>query len=642
MHIVQILVCSFSLATIAAPGLAQDNPLAVTLESLGGHACVVGELTCVTLPVPWNHFANDPSLTIDITFAVSLASEPSKGLLFYVVGGPGGSGMAVADDYLSAFDESLAANMDIVFFDQRGIGPDHGLECPLAGAAFDSADLPLDPPDATLQIIQTFVTDCQVELKHPELLPFVGTDQAIRDLDLFRQKLGVPKVWIYGESYGTQFAQQYATAFPDTISGVILDGVVDLNLSFEAFYKTYIEGSEKILTRVLDACVNTPGCGSDMKGNASDVYKTLAAQLDQAPIEIDFPMGDGTSEKRLLTGGLLETNAFYSLYGPGDRATFLRALAAASRSDLLPMLREGYVNLAIDPATGDAIPDPTWFGAAYYAITCSDYDDAGDTTEAKVAQILADAKVFAPNAPRLLRTYYSERLACAYWPNHGPKTRPEPFAGGDYPTLVLNADTDPITPAEMAYSVFDHVQNGHIVIMQGGPHVIWGRGYACPDQIVSDLMFDGTEPLAPVQLCQQDFIGAYDPLTMLDPADAGQPFKIATALETEIDWSPALYGWQGEEPLAVGCDFGGSVRVSAEDAGTLYTFTACQWWKDVVLDGTGLLTENDEPADGMTFDLKVSGGHQGQFTYHNNTATEARKLAGTFDGVEVSTPRPLP
>jgi hypothetical protein len=339
---------------------------------------------------------------------------------------------------------------------------------------------------------------------------------------------------------------------------------------------------------------------------------------------------------------MLEINAFYALYGPDDRGLLLRPLAAASRGNLLPLLRHSYYNLAVDSETQEIIPDDTWFGAAYFAITCADYDDAGETPDAKAAAILAEAKAFAPSAPRLLRTYYSERLICAFWPHHGPLQRPEPFAGGDYPTLVLNSDTDPITSAKMAYSVFDHVQNGSMVIMQGGPHVIWGRGLACPDQIVFDLIVDNVPPLAPVQLCRQEFVTGYEPLTMTNPNDASQPIEIARALERELAWSPELYLWNGQDPMGVGCDYGGYLIVSAQDAGTDYSFTDCQFWKGTILNGTGWLAENDADDDGMTLYLTVSGTHQGQFTYHNNYVTEASKLTGFFNGSDVSTPRPLP
>src|SRR5262249_48699918 len=125
---------------LSVPLLCGDASAADSLKSiidkLGGQPCRVGNLTCVSIEVPVDHRANTGP-TIKIEFSVSFASEESKGVLFYVVGGPGGSGIGVADDYLGAFDSRLTKNMDIVFFDQRGVGPDHGIECPRAQGVFD-------------------------------------------------------------------------------------------------------------------------------------------------------------------------------------------------------------------------------------------------------------------------------------------------------------------------------------------------------------------------------------------------------------------------------------------------------------------------------------------------------------------------
>ena len=627
-------------AAHAESGAAID--LKSVVSKLGGQPCPSGNLTCVALEMPVNHRANDPSATLKITFAVSFASQESKGILFYVVGGPGGSGLGLADDYLSAFDARLTENMDIVFFDQRGIGPDHGLECPKAQGVFDSAELSVADVDGSLATAKRFADDCVAELKSRDLLAYVDTDQAIRDLEQFRLAIGDPKVWIYGESYGTQFAQQYATAFPGAVRGVIVDGVVDLTLSFGGYYAAYTESAARILARVLASCGEVPGCRDDMQGDAAKVYDDLAARLARGPIEIDFPMGDGSVAKRKLTSGMLDANAFYSLYGPDDRAGFLRSLAAASHGRLLPMLRLGYSNLALDPATELGTPDPSWFGAAYYAITCTVYSWGGDDRDATARQVMADAAAEAPRAPRLLRSFYAERLACAYWPRRGAVPRPAPFAGGDYPTLVLNADTDPITPISMSYAVMDHVKNGYLVAMEGGPHVIWGRGLTCPDEIVYSLLFDGTLPEAKEQICSQPFIGAYERLTMTRPTDAANPYTLARALETEIGESPPLYNWDGGDSLAVGCDYGGTVEISAAEEGTAYAFSKCAWWPGIVIDGTGISIEEGAENVGLTLDLAVSGDHQGQVTYRHNTATDAMTLNGTYDGKVVATPRPLP
>ena len=66
---------------------------------------------------------------------------------------------------------------------------------------------------------------------NPDILPYLGTQQAVEDLERFRQIMQDDKLWLYGESYGTQYAQTYAAAHGDHLAGLILDGTVDLTLS---------------------------------------------------------------------------------------------------------------------------------------------------------------------------------------------------------------------------------------------------------------------------------------------------------------------------------------------------------------------------------------------------------------------------
>jgi pimeloyl-ACP methyl ester carboxylesterase len=635
----RILSCALALVLTAPAAKAE---LADAMETLGAKPCETGDLACVTLTVPRDHRANDPSLAMEITFAISLATEESKGILFYFVGGPGGSGVASADSYLPSFDASLAENMDIVFVDQRGTGPVHGLSCPKAQATFDIADASIDKPDAAIATAKAYVTDCIAEMKVGDFLGLVNTDQAIRDSELFRQAIGSPKVWLYGESYGTQFVQGYATMFPEAVRGVIVDGVVDLNLSAEGFYNAYTSAAESLLNRTLARCSTLPGCAEDMGRDAAAAYDDLAAKVKSSRVEVDLVLADGSTVKRPLTMGLLDANAFYALYGPDGKAQFLRVLAAAERGNLVPMLQLGYSNMYIDPQTQVGIEDPGWFGAAYYAITCTDYDSGTGTPEERAARIIDEARAFAPNAPRLLRSYYLERLACAFWPHQGDPKRPEPFAGGDYPTLVLNGDSDPITPISMAYSVMDNARNSYGVFMKGGPHVIWGRGLACPDGIVQDLLFDGKLPAAREQQCSQDFIDAYTPLTLTDPAELSDPQAVAQAVDTELLNMIELGNWDGEHPVTVGCDMGGTVTASATDRGTDYVLKDCRYWPDLAVSGIASEIAMDEAEDGITLTLKVSGSHQGELTYSYRTRDEAWSLTGTYDGKPAGVTRTYP
>ena len=625
------------LGLLAAPALAETS-LSDAASGLDLFPCELGGLTCTTLTVPLDHRANDPARTLDITFALSFATNESQGILFYFVGGPGGSGLASADSYLSTFDPALTENLDIVFVDQRGIGPVHGLSCPVAQSRFDSSAAPLADTEGLLAAARTYVADCTAEMSADDLLPVVHTDQAIRDSEAFRQAIGAPKVWLYGESYGTQLVQAYATQVPQAVRGVILDGVVDLTLDAEAFYRRYTLAAEQLLTETFALCTALPACKTDFPADPAQVYDDLAARLAAGPATVSYTRADGTQVDRTLTASHLEASAFYALYSPEGRAEFLRALAAGGRGNLVPLLQLGYSNLFIDPETEIGMEDAVWYGAAYYAITCTDYDSGPGAPDDRARRILDEARALAPDAPRLLRSYYIERLACAYWPQQGPATRPQPYAGGDWPTLVLNGSNDPITPVSMAYSVLDDARNAYGIFMAGGPHVIWGRGLPCPDNIVQALLLDGTLPAAREQVCEKDPIGAYTPLTLTD-AGSADAFTVARAIETELMAYIPLLSWDGDHPTSFGCPLGGTVLATPSDQGTDFTFADCRFWPDVSFSGSATEVSLDDPDDGITMTLRISGTHTGDLTYLHRTTDEAFSLTGTWNGQPTALPR---
>lgn len=622
---------------LAAPAGAQS--LYEASSALDLHPCELSALSCTTLTLPLDHRANDPSRTIDITFALSFANVESRGILFYVVGGPGASGLASAEGYLSSFDRELTDYMDIVFVDQRGTGPDHGLACPAAQGRFDAADFSIRDPQAAKAAARAYVADCTAEMDRPGLLPFVASDQAIRDTEAFRQKIGAPKVWLYGESYGTQFVQAYATAFPQAVRGVILDGVVDLSLDAPGFYAGFTTAAEGILVRTLAACAEIASCARDTGGDPAALYDRLAARLDREAIPVALTLSDGRTEKRRLTRGLFEASAFFALYAPEGRAEFLRALAAAGRDNFVPLLQLGYANMFIDPETGLGMEDPGWFGAAFYAITCTDYDSGPGTPDERADRILSRAAALAPKAPRLLRAYFPEQLACAYWPHQGPPTRPVPYAGGDWPTLVLNGDADPITPVAMAQDVLDGAANAFGIFMQGGPHVIWGRGHACPDGIVRAALMDGILPSAREQHCREDLVQDYTPLTLTDPAQLGDPLAIAQAVDTELYQSIAFSVWDGVHPVSIGCDHGGLFTALPTDRGTDYDFRACSFWPGLAVTGTGVESNLGEADDRITLALTIAGDGRGEIRYTYRLADEAWSISGSWNGQPVHLPR---
>ncbi len=227
------------------------------------------EFECVTLSVPRDHFASGGP-TWEVSFAIRPATGERLGTYVVITGGPGSSGIASADAYTSYYPASIPRRFDIVFIDQRGIGDSHPITCPAATAVYyGSQEDPAEPAQAEAagEVARTYVTDCLAEAEaDPADLPFYSTRQAVEDLEAIRDYLGVEKLHLYGESYGTQYAQVYAAAYPGRIETLYLDGPVDLTLDAASFYAEAARTFEDTLFATLEACSADPTCARDFTG----------------------------------------------------------------------------------------------------------------------------------------------------------------------------------------------------------------------------------------------------------------------------------------------------------------------------------------------------------------------------------------
>ncbi|MGH2621846.1 MAG: alpha/beta fold hydrolase, partial [Anaerolineales bacterium] len=405
------------------------------LDRLGAYPCSDSDFTCVRLTVPQDHFDSANSETIEVVFGVLPASGDRRGMFVTVVGGPGGSGLAVADSYTATFDPAITEHFDVVFFDQRGVAASGGLQCVAAAASFYQSEWDATTPAgeaALLETAQSFADDCVTELGGPELLPYLGTEQAVEDLELFQQAMQDERLWLYGESYGTQLAQTYAAAHPERLAGLILDGPVDLTLTGIEYLEEQAAAFNAVLLMTLDACAEDPVCAADLGGDPLAAYDDLAARLADGPLTFEFPLpSDGVAE-RSLSFADLETAAASYLYSETARMMFLRALAAAeSGGYLVPLARVLYDSLYLYPETLEPVPDPTFSDAIYYAVECNDYDygPADETLRA--------GDQFDLSLPRFASIFYGD-LPCAFWPEDGfDPGRPAPLTAEGIPTLVL-------------------------------------------------------------------------------------------------------------------------------------------------------------------------------------------------------------
>lgn len=611
-----------------------QSTIADILTDLGGYPCPESDFTCIKLTVPLDHFATDDDRTIEVVFGVLPATGERKGMFVTATGGPGSSGLASADSYTAAFDPSITEHFDIVFFDQRGAYQSGNLQCPNAVATFYSSDGASSTPEEEKLLIETakaFSEDCTAEMGvDPATLPFYGTNQSIADLEAFRQAIGDEKMWLYGESYGTQYVQAYTAAYPNHVAGLILDGTVDLTNTLTDYYTEQTRAFKDMLQATLQACNDDDYCKDDFAGgDAVDFYDTLAAELVASPSSVDFPLPDGTTAARQFGSSELQTVVASLGYSEGDRMMLLRALAAASQGDLVPLTREFYVNLGIDPETEEPIPGSTddYSDALYYAVECNDYAIPGDTPEARAEFYVRAGDAIDTEIPDLASIFYGD-LPCAFWAGNPPAERPAPLVAENIPTLVLGATADPATPVQNGERVFAGLSDGYLITMEGGPHVIYGRGDACPDDLVTAFLVDDKMPTERETTCE-GYVS--EPYVSLAPADASAfetPLDALDSAYVELYYTPEYYYSDGSEPVDIGCPYGGIVSVEAadDDGNQEINLTDCAFSKGFVMTGSGAFVDG-----GIELDVEITGLEEGHLVYSQD-ADYVSTVTGDYGG----------
>jgi len=603
----------------ATAGPSEPPTMQQRLADLGGKPCPdESRLTCVTLTVPLDHFATNDPRTIDVVFGVRPASGPSKGLFVIATGGPGSAGTTEYDTWVPYFASSIPRSFDIVFFDQRGIGLSGGLTCPTAAAAYYSSQAP--PADAA----EAFSSACVSEMGSSSILPFVGTDQAVEDLEAFRLAVGSPPMWLYGISYGTQYAQTYAAAHPEALRGLVIDGVVDLTLSGAEFWEGSAASFERVLDRTLASCDHRAACRQNAGRPAGRIYDTLAARLAEAPVPVRFPLPSGGSVSRDLTSADLVTVAAGQLYTEYDRMMLQRAVAAAGRGDLVPLLRLAYVNLVVDPETLAAIPDPGYSDGMYYGVDCQDYGYYQGTPDERAAQFLAAAGPIGARYPKLGADVFLSDLPCAFWPSASQdQARPAPLRAEGVPTLVLTATDDPITPMEQADAVFGRLADGYLITTQGGAHGTFAWGNECPDALVTRFLVKGIAPAARESRCSGRLADAYVPLAPRTARAFGSASAAFASALREIDYLPEYYYWGGDEATAAGCPAGGgTIRFAPRGNRVAFSFSRCGFSRGFTFSGHGTY---DSARDRFTLDVRAQGRFRGAYhVVRNGSTTVAR------------------
>ena len=317
---------------------------------------------------------------------------------------------------------------------------------------------------------------------------------------------------------------------------------------------------------------------------------------------------------------------------PDDRSQFLRDLAATTQGDYIPMARAAYDSIVVDPDTLQAIPDPTYSDAMYYATECQDYAfylGAG-SPEARMNAWLDAGEKLGINELRLGSTFYGD-MPCVFWPAQ-PKAdpRPKPIVDPSYPTFILTATADVATPIANAMRLFGRLKDSYLLEAIGGDHVIFGRGDECPDKIITDYLVSGTLPATRVTTCPNQVIDEYVPNARARAADYRDALALMASMEAQITNSDDYTYRVDADPITMGCDLGGTLTYTPVDTGTVLALKGCTFSRGAPLTGAGRIDD-----DAGTFRLVVRLTGRDRLSYFDD-ADGVKSVKGTFRGRPVS------
>ncbi|MER6010744.1 alpha/beta hydrolase [Streptomyces bluensis] len=432
-------------------------------------------LQCASLKVPLDH-AHPRGR--QITLALSRVPHTAKkyqGPLLVNPGGPGGSGLTLAGFVASSLPRKVAAQYDVIGFDPRGVGASRpALNCrPGHFSPVRPDSLPVTPAveKANLDRAAAFAKACAT--KHADLLPYIGTVSAVRDMDAIRQALGAEKINYFGYSYGTYLGTVYAKLYPDRVRRAVLDSVVDPT---GVWYADNIRQDHAFNDRHLaftawvakhDA---TYKLGTDP---ATVEAKWYAMRRALAKKPADGRVGASELEDTFVPGG------YYNGYWPYLAEAF--AAYVNGRDD--DPLVEAYENFGAVDAAGDN------GYSVYSAVQCADVAWPRDW-----AQWRRDNWDTYAKAPFMTWSNAWYNAPCAFWPTSA--RQPVDVSNDAAPPMLLfQATNDAATPYEGGVAVHRLLRGSSLVVEQGGGnHGITLSGNTCLDKHLAAYLTDGTMP----------------------------------------------------------------------------------------------------------------------------------------------------
>ena len=169
------------------------------------------QYACAHLAVPLDPTGQTPG-TLNLSIRRHRAAiGDAHTAIIALAGGPGQPALPFAEQFAELLGP-IADTRDLIVFDQRGTGTSDPLSCHFGKGS---------------RTLEQAISQCAGALGPRRA--FFTTADSVADIEAIRQAGGYEKLVLYGTSYGTKVAEDYAQAYPGRVEALVLDSVVAPN-----------------------------------------------------------------------------------------------------------------------------------------------------------------------------------------------------------------------------------------------------------------------------------------------------------------------------------------------------------------------------------------------------------------------------
>ena len=443
-----LVIALATAATCAAPAAPAAADLAWKLCAQSSN------YACAHLTVPVDRTGAVPgTLSLAIRRRRAPVGDESVAV-FALAGGPGQAALPLTDGLASSLGSALSTR-DLIVFDQRGTGLSGALKC----AAFAHRHLGPTPPGA-------LVAACARQLG-PRNADYT-TDESVQDIEAIRAATGYRKIVLYGTSYGTKVALDYARRYPGHVESLLLDSVVPAD-GPDVFSRSTFAAVGRVLSQLCAArrCAHITSAPTAQ-------LAALAARLRGHPLHAPVIDGHGVAHRVAVSQHDLLDILVAGDLEPALRAEFPEAVRSALNGDGAPLARLRQRALASE--SGEGIDNEL-----FYSTYCEEAAfpwDRGAPPGQRLGQLEGAAAALPRNAFAPFDTgvavFESGAFQCYDWPFHSTAAAATGPPLPNVPTLILSGADDLRTPTADARGVAAQLPDAKLVVVPFTGHSVLG------------------------------------------------------------------------------------------------------------------------------------------------------------------------